>query len=249
MPDDIRLQTTILRHYKFRKLRQQLGDEGFIGWLSFTFWVADNRPDGDLTGLVEADIEMIAEWRGKAGSLASVLLSLRLLDGEAGRFQVHEWAEHQPYIADRPERIAKARRAARVRWKRPRPMRGTEFMLLASSEHTTGIPDACAEQGNSTAPAPPFTSIPLTSQKQVAAAAFEAIGHEEPFGQVRFQEKWIRNFESRAPGEWLTIVMERTIQECQNEKIPVPKPFFSAKRGVEGRDDVEFKNAHRGTPL
>jgi hypothetical protein len=55
MPDDVRLQTTILRHYKFRKLRQRLGDAGFIAWLSLVFWVADNRADGDLSGLTGED--------------------------------------------------------------------------------------------------------------------------------------------------------------------------------------------------
>lgn len=260
MPEDIRLPTNMMTHPKFRKLKRQLGAEGCLAWIALLCWIAENKPDGNLSGLSSEDLEMVVDWAGSK-SLVKALAELKLLDGKPGSFRAHQWKEHQPYVTGRPERIAKARKAANAMWDRKRRNREaqprtekqgqtlSEFMPVACSEHAARTQDACTGNPRSTAPSPPFTSTPLTAQKQIVAAAFQAIGHEEPFGQARFQEKWIRNFKERAPDEWLTIVMERTIQECQAEKIRVPKPFYTAKRSAEDRDDVEFKNAHRRTPL
>ena len=82
-----------------------------------------------------------------------------------------------------------------------------------------------------------------------AAAAFSSIGFDAPFGQKNFQEVWCRRFASRN-GDWLQKVMEATIQECNKKEIPVPKPFFGAKRDVEDREQIEFDQKHgKAAPL
>jgi hypothetical protein len=118
---------------------------------------------------------MIVEWHGCEGALVSELISLRLLDGEPGSFRVHEWQNHQPYIAERPKRIAKARKAAGVRWKRQRTQTpgknvappkarsytGTEFVPVACSKHAERRQDACNENAGGNAPSLPLPSPPL----------------------------------------------------------------------------------------
>jgi hypothetical protein len=73
-----------------------------------------------------------------------------------------------------------------------------------------------------------------------AAAAFSSIGFDNPFGHPDFQAVWLRRFASRN-GEYLTAVMESTIQECYREKIGIPPQFFEAKHDVEKREQIEFE--------
>jgi hypothetical protein len=91
-------------------------------------------------------------------------------------------------------------------------------------------------------------SSPNTQVDSETAAAFHVIGFEKPFGQPTFQEIWFRKFASRN-GEWLTAVMEATIQECYSAKVGIPPQFFDAKHDVEKRENAEFEAKIRKTPL
>jgi hypothetical protein len=82
------------------------------------------------------------------------------------------------------------------------------------------------------------------TQLETAAAAFSAIGHVAPFGHVSFQEVFLRRFADRKSGEWLTEMMEATIQECQQKQIGVPPQFTDAKRDVEKRERIECDQKH-----
>lgn len=112
----------------------------------------------------------------------------------------------------------------------------TSIRLLESLPSPVGVRSAEAE------------SSPNTQLHSGTAAAFRVIGFEKPFGQPAFQEVWLRRFASRN-GEWLTAVMEATIQECNQRQIGVPPQFFDAKRDVEKREQAEFENKHRTAPL
>ena len=90
--------------------------------------------------------------------------------------------------------------------------------------------------------------VPSAAAVVVTAPAFLAIGFEKPFGQPAFQEVWLRRFASRN-GEWLTAVMEATIQECNQRKIGVPPQFFDVKHDVEKLEAVEAENKFRTAPL
>jgi hypothetical protein len=79
-------------------------------------------------------------------------------------------------------------------------------------------------------------------------AAFHVLGYEKRFGQPKFQQIWLRKFASRN-GEWLTSVMEATIQECYSAKVGIPPQFFEAKHDVEKRENAEYETKNRKTPL
>lgn len=82
------------------------------------------------------------------------------------------------------------------------------------------------------------TDTDTDTEEAEAAAAFRAIGFNAAFGQKKFQSVYVKRFSRKLPGEWVTEVMESTIQECQQKKIGVPPQFYEAKRDVEVRENA-----------
>ena len=78
-----------------------------------------------------------------------------------------------------------------------------------------------------------------------AAAAFFALGFEQPFGDEKFQEVWAVEYSEMSPGSNFTDSMERTAQKCKTLGVTVPNVFFSTKRHVE---EAEVKNRFHRTP-
>ena len=90
--------------------------------------------------------------------------------------------------------------------------------------------------------------VEVEEMRKIAAAAFAAIGFDlGPFGHKPFQEVWIRKFKGR--GEWLTALMEETIQECQEKNIGIPPQFYSAKHRVEEEENAIFAARNKRPPL
>ncbi|MBQ7315547.1 MAG: hypothetical protein IJW90_00400 [Clostridia bacterium] len=107
---DIRIDTKFFQHPKTLKLQRRLGFEGVIALLRLWCWAAENRPLGQLTGIDEEDIELITNWAGADRKLVPVLLELHWLDqGEEGVLLLHEWVEHNSWVAGAPARGDKAR--------------------------------------------------------------------------------------------------------------------------------------------
>lgn len=77
-------------------------------------------------------------------------------------------------------------------------------------------------------------------EKISAAAAFGAIGFEIPFGALRFQKIFLERMAKRN-GDWLTVTMEATIQECQKMKVGIPPQFYAAKRDVELKENASYE--------
>jgi hypothetical protein len=91
-------------------------------------------------------------------------------------------------------------------------------------------------------------SSPNTQLDSETAAAFSSIGFDSPFGDLKFQEVFLRRFANRN-GEWLTQIMEATIQECYRKEIGIPPQFYQAKHEIEEREQAEFENKFRKAPL
>jgi uncharacterized protein YdaU (DUF1376 family) len=86
------------------------------------------------------------------------------------------------------------------------------------------------------------TSNGAAADRGGSSAAFSDIGFPEPFGHPSFRDVWAKNYRlAKAQGTWLTIAMERTIQECNALAIRVPPQFFDAKRTVETIEERECK--------
>lgn len=160
MADDARISTALPRHPKTVKLQRRLGSPGCWSLICLFLWVADNRPDGDLKGMTVEDIEIAANWGGDNGAFAATLSEVRFIDGQAGSYTIHDWAEHNPWAAGRPSRIAAARGAANARWAkkhdsgtdvdahRMQPACAPHETALPTSPHLTTLPDHTAPETN-----------------------------------------------------------------------------------------------------
>ena len=106
---DIRIDVEFFSHPKTVKLERRLGLEAVKALMILWTWAARNRPDGDLAGLENEDIEIAAGWTGELNKLAPTLNALGWLDGEPGTFRLHQWQEHNPWVAEMQSRSDKAR--------------------------------------------------------------------------------------------------------------------------------------------
>lgn len=170
MAEDARLSTGFAAHPKTRKLRRRLGTEGCWSLVALILWTANERFDGDLAGLSDEDIEICAEWDGETGGLVRVLTELKFLDGEEGSRSIHDWEDHQPFVAGRPARVAQARKAAHVRWsheQKTATRQDADSMPDASDEHADSMPTACTQQES----AMPPPSLPPSKKKPSSSAA------------------------------------------------------------------------------
>ena len=165
MAEDARISTALPSHPKTRKLRKRLGPSGCWSLICLFLWVAANRWNGDLNGLSNEDIELAAEWDGEPEAFVGALVEVGFLDGEALKFTVHDWHEHNPWAAARGMRIDAARKAAAVRWER-RP--DAERMPSASEPDAGRIRDA--EKRNAHHP-----TQPNPTKKQNAPAVAVAL--------------------------------------------------------------------------
>lgn len=140
MADDVRISVALPRHPKTVKLERRLGAEGFRGLIWLFLWVGENRPDGSLRGMTAEDVEIAADWKGQAGQFVSALSEVQFLDGEAGEYRIHDWAEHNPWAAGRPARIAAAKIAAKTRWQLRDSDPDAARMRTACDSHESAMP-------------------------------------------------------------------------------------------------------------
>ena len=117
---DIRLSVGFPHHPKTIKLERRLGFQGIRSLLSLWTWAAQNRPEGNLGGandrsttvqrpLDEEDIEIVAQWPGEPGLFVATLVTLGWLDQTDHGYCLHEWQQHNPWVAAATNRGDKAR--------------------------------------------------------------------------------------------------------------------------------------------
>lgn len=112
MATDARLAVGLATHPKTKKLVRRLGGDGAWRLVCLFLWCAANRPDGNLTGLSDEDIELAVDWAGGEGELVATLRDVGFLDGDEYCRTLHDWEEHNPWVAGSEARSEKARWAA-----------------------------------------------------------------------------------------------------------------------------------------
>lgn len=108
---DIRIAVDFWHHPKTKKLIRRLGLEGARSLQILWTWTAANRPSGVLSGMDEEDIELAADWQGDVGAFISALKEMHWIDKTSEGYALHEWIEHNPWVADDENRSNKARLA------------------------------------------------------------------------------------------------------------------------------------------
>ena len=117
MPNtDIRVQVTFPGHWKTRKMERLAGDMGVKCLIYLWIFVAVNKPDGELAGMSDNDIEDAAYWTGPPGQFIKSLLECGFIDGEETTRAVHDWQEHNKWCAEFPIRSERNRKNIVKRW-------------------------------------------------------------------------------------------------------------------------------------
>jgi len=113
---DFRIEVGFFRHPKTRRLIAALGLPA--AWSLPQLWefAAVNKPSGELSGMTHADIAAASWYDGDPEVFVAELLRLRWLDKSRRGLEIHDWAEHQPFVVDAPRRREQARRAAGAKW-------------------------------------------------------------------------------------------------------------------------------------
>ena len=115
MNQDIRLSVDFFGHHKVRRLRRRHGDKGVVCLIALFCYAGKHRPTGELSGMSQEDIAEAAGWDGDAEEFVSGICGLGFLEEcEEGRYQIHDWAEHNPWAAGADERRLAASRAGKA---------------------------------------------------------------------------------------------------------------------------------------
>ena len=115
MNTDIRLSVGFWQHPKTKKMIKRLGLEGVRSLQVLWLWAAQNRPNGNLSGMDDEDIELAADWQGEDGKFINICREMWFDTTEFG-LKLHDWEEHNPWQTGAEARSDKARKAAQARW-------------------------------------------------------------------------------------------------------------------------------------
>ncbi|GEB79242.1 hypothetical protein DDE01_06570 [Desulfovibrio desulfuricans] len=136
MNTDIRLSVGFWSHPKVKRLARRCGLEGVRSLQILWMWAAQNRPDGNLSGMDALDIELAADWLGDEGALVAELHG-RFLDGEEGTWELHDWQEHNSWAAQADDRSDAARlsRLARTAPETAAALKADGYKGISASEY------------------------------------------------------------------------------------------------------------------
>lgn len=109
MNTDIRLSVSFKGHRKRAKLRRILGENSTDCLIDLWITVSMDRPDGNLQGLDETDISIMAGWTGDPDVFVQALLSVGFINIVDGAYALHDWIDHNPWASSATDRSDKAR--------------------------------------------------------------------------------------------------------------------------------------------
>jgi hypothetical protein len=105
-------------HPKILRFKRRHGPGSWHDLLGLWLWVAMYRPDGDLSGMDNEEIEAAAEWRGVPGGMVASMVECGFLDGEVQKYRVHNWRTRQRHFVEMYRRWQTARRMRHLRQSR-----------------------------------------------------------------------------------------------------------------------------------
>lgn len=88
-----RVNTGWEEHPKVQALADDVKRDGALYAIRLWEWTAKFYPNGKITADTRT-LERAMKWKGLGGALVESMARHRLLDGESGRFEPHDWTEH-----------------------------------------------------------------------------------------------------------------------------------------------------------
>ncbi len=113
---DFRISIGYVNHPKIRLLKAELGADAVLCHLALIDYCATNKPNGLLHGMSIKLIEAASGWQGEKGAFVAALSSydINLLDHDNDGYSMHDWEDHQPWVAGSEDRSEKARKAGKA---------------------------------------------------------------------------------------------------------------------------------------
>ena len=109
MNTDFRVSVDFFTHHKARKLKKRLGSAALLSLLQLWAYAAKLRVDGSLSGMSAEDIEIAAEWDGEEGVFVQALVQVGFLNQTESGLVLHDWDDHNSWVAEADDRSDKAR--------------------------------------------------------------------------------------------------------------------------------------------
>ena len=110
MDADFRVKVGFFRHHKTKKLRKRIGVDGVLCLLQLWAYIADEKPDGDISSMSIEDIEISACWDGEDGAFIQAVCEAGFIEvDESGAYSLHDWTDHNPWVADAVSRSDSSR--------------------------------------------------------------------------------------------------------------------------------------------
>ncbi len=168
---DVRIQTRFFGHPKTVKLKRRCGAEGVLAFLELWGFCADHagREGGDLSGMDNESVAIAGGFDGDHDQWIAALVEVGYLDGAEGGYQIHDFADHQPFAATKPGRAAASRRANAVRWHnrgshagKPHP----DCPLCSESESESDKSESDSDPGRTKPESP--TSTPSSTSTSIS---------------------------------------------------------------------------------
>lgn len=156
MNTDIRVDISLPRHWKYRKLKRSLGCSPMEYLIVFWTTIAEQKPNGELNGWSTEDIEDAAGWDGEPGAMCEAFTDAGFLDVTENGFYPHDWAVHQPWAIGAKERSEAARKAGKASAesrKKKVPSKPTDNERPVD-EPFNGLPTDDQRNGNPRTPSP-----------------------------------------------------------------------------------------------
>jgi hypothetical protein len=165
MNTDIRVAISFYKHLKRRRLQLDLGAEGVCGLIDLWLYMAENRPDGNLSNMSSEEISLAANYSLNSDIFLNGLIRAGFIDetvnsdGSVAR-KLHNWEIHNAWAANAEQRSDAARKLAEKRWAKKLKKSGRNAVRMRDA-----MPAACETQcdahtvGNAPYPFPyPFPS-------------------------------------------------------------------------------------------
>ena len=164
MNKDFRVEITIATHYKTKKLMRKLGDRSFYNLIRLWAFAAANKPNGDLSGMDEEDIEIAADWNGECSIFTLALLELKFIDKKDNIYSIHNWENHNGYAFHAPARVERAKKAAKTRWGKHNEKK--DLILTDATSIALSNSKQCPLPTPTPTPSPKKTNKEITSFKK-----------------------------------------------------------------------------------
>lgn len=214
---DVRINVGFWDHWKTISLKAALGLEGVESLQRLWCFAAMNKPDGVLSGLSVKALEMTCRWNGEQGKLVEALKELRFIDDVGGHYELHDWKEHNGFVANFARRSEQARQAISKRWDTDR--------------NTDRITDR-----NTPSPTPTPTPKPSPTPQSVPPSEFSRFWAAYPKKRSKGQAEIA--FSKVNPDEQLLVAMLAKIEQAKKSEvwtkdngrfIPHPATWLRAK--------------------